>query len=763
MPAPPAVSLHLARARRAAGRAARGTRRTLETHPNLVWLASSAAAGLAAVWLVAAAFAGQPSTEALFTLGDTAQATVILDRDDAPAFTIFREQRLDVSLADVAPQLVQAILAIEDWRFLQHGGIDLRRVAGAAVSNLRQGRLAEGGSTLTQQLARQGFLGREKTVSRKLKEAVLALRIEQVYSKTEILELYLNRMYFGAGLYGVQAASLGYFGRPARELDLAQAALLAGLVQAPSAYAPTASPLRAVERRNVVLARMLEVGVIDQTAFEAARQAPLDLRSTLRAADVSADYFREAVRQELVERLGADLVYAGGLTVHTTLDLAMQRAAEVEVARALEDIEAGGDDDPLQAALVALDPRTGEVRAMVGGRDFSESPFNRVTQARRQPGSAFKPFVYAAALEQGVSPATLITGLDEPVQTRQGAWVPADDHDGADVLTMRAALRESSNRAAVRMLQHVGVARAVRQAEDLGLGSLPAVPSLALGTGEVSLLAMTRAFAAFANQGVLQVPTLIRRVVDADGRVLFEHSPEPTRGVSAATAFQISSMLGDVIDAGTAAQARALGFSRPAAGKTGTTDAYHDAWFVGYTPYLATGVWIGHDQPRPIAANGYASRLAVPLWARFMLDATRDDPAHTFTPPAGVVPVRICQLSGGRATGACAEHAATEYFVHGTEPLGYCPLHGRFGFWDRLFGRAPDPSPMDFGTPRADLALEPAPAPALTVMPAPQIGPAPGAAPAAIRPTPEPIREALPDGQRERRRPAPSTPGTLGR
>jgi 1A family penicillin-binding protein len=743
MPTPSSWRPRLTRALVVGGRVARRAHRALAAHPNRVWLASSAVAGLAAAWLVAAAFAGQPSTAALFRLGETAQATVVLDRDEVPAFTIFREQRLDVPLAEVSPHLVQAVLAIEDWRFLQHRGIDLRRVAGAAVSNLRQGRFAEGGSTLTQQLARQGFLTREKTLARKLKEAVLAVRLEQAYTKAEILELYLNRVYFGAGLYGVEAAALGYFGRPASEVTLAEAALLAGLVQAPSAYAPTASPARAVERRNIVLARMHEVGIIDDAAFDAALQAPLVLRNTLSAADVSADYFREAVRQELVERLGADLVYAGGLTVHTTLDVEMQRAAELQVARALDDIGGAAEGDPLQAALVALDPATGEVRAMVGGRDFGESPFNRVTQARRQPGSAFKPFVYAAALERGFSPATLISGLDEPVQTRQGAWVPADDHDGADALTMRVALRDSSNRAASRMLQRVGVEHAVQQAAQLGLGALPAVPSLALGTGEVSLLAMTRAFAAFANAGVLKAPTLIRRVEDADGRVLFEHRAQPARAMSPATAFQISSMLSDVIDAGTARQARVLGFSRPAAGKTGTTDAYHDAWFVGYTPYLTAGVWIGYDQPRPIAANGYASRLAVPLWSRFMIDATQHDPPHGFAPPADVVPVRICQLSGGRANRECGEHATTEYFVRGTEPLGYCPWHGRHGFWDQLFGRVASP-----GRTWPD---EPWPDDEGQVTPQ-----TPDRAPAPPDDPPGPAAPARP-------RPVPATPGTLFR
>jgi membrane carboxypeptidase/penicillin-binding protein len=511
---------------------------------------------------------------------------------------------------------------------------------------------------------------------------------------------------FGAGLYGVEAAARGYFGVPAADLCLAEAALLAGLVKAPSAYAPTAFPERAMDRRNLVLRLMREVDAIDEPTYAAARGEPLQLSNSLGAEDVMADYYREAVRQALVERLGADRVYAGGLTVYTTLDVDMQRAAEREVTRALKAIErsaapTGDSEGPLQAALVALDPRTGEVRAMVGGRDFGESPFNRATQTRRQPGSAFKPVVYAAALEHGLSSATLIAHLDAPVATRQGGWVPDDEHGEASVLSMREALRNSSNRAAVQMMQRVGVTDTVDQARRLGLDGLPAVPSLALGTGEVTLLAMTRAFATFANQGLGIEPTLIRRVESSDGRLLFEEHPSPVRIVSSATAFLLTSMLGDVLDSGTARQARELGFFRPAAGKTGTTDAYHDAWFAGYTPYLVTGVWIGYDQPRLIADNGYASRLAVPLWTRFMAQATEGDPPHGFTAPSDVVPVRICRLSGDRANPECGSvevlgedgwpHseslAVTEYFVLGREPLAYCPLHGGHRRWESPLGR----------------------------------------------------------------------------
>jgi penicillin-binding protein 1A len=384
--------------------------------------------------------------------------------------------------------------------------------------------------------------------------------------------------------------------------------------------------------------------------------------------------------------------------VYTTLDLEVQKAAEAEVMRAVSEIEGRqaqrrrkpgpANDPPLQAALVALDPHTGEIRAMVGGRSFDESRFNRATQARRQAGSAFKPFVYAAALERGYTPASLINALDTPVMTLQGAWVP-DDHSTSTEMTMRAALRASSNRAAVQMLQNIGIPAAVRAAERMGLGSVPAVPSLALGSGEVTLLSMTAAYATFANGGMRPEPILIRRVETTEGEVLFTAAPRAERAVTEATAFLMTTMMADVVDGGTGWQARNVGFTLPAAGKTGTTNDYRDAWFVGYTPHLAAGVWVGYDQPRTIIGQGYAGTLAVPLWGRFMAAATRHDKADAFKAPRNVSSATICRLSGKLATGGCGDVetvddngrrtrgsvAYTEYFVRGTEPVEYCPFH----------------------------------------------------------------------------------------
>jgi membrane carboxypeptidase/penicillin-binding protein len=326
---------------------------------------------------------------------------------------------------------------------------------------------------------------------------------------------------------------------------------------------------------------------------------------------------------------------------------------------------------------------------MIGGRDFDESHFNRAVQARRQPGSAFKPFVYAAALESGYTPATVLDHLDDPIATAQGEWRPADGHSTDSAMTLRTGLRTSSNRAAVQLLQKVGIPRTVEYARSMGVGDVPGVPSLALGSGEVTLEAMTAAYGAFANRGQVPKPILIRRVEDRDGRMLYDEQPSTKRAISETTAFLMSTMLADVVNFGTAAGARRLGFALPAAGKTGTTNDFNDAWFIGYTPTLVAGVWVGFDQPHTIIPRGFAAEVAVPMWARFMKLATRGDQPRWFDPPPGLTAARVCRLTGHLATDACqnvdviasdgqVSHRSmvyTEYFVAGTEPTSYCEAH----------------------------------------------------------------------------------------
>jgi penicillin-binding protein 1A len=451
------------------------------------------------------------------------------------------------------------------------------------------------------------------------------------------------------------------------------------------------------------------------------------------------------VRLELIDRFGRERVYQSGLRVYTTIDVEMQKAAEAAVAKTLDELEQrrvatltarkqsfAPEDAPLQAAVVAIDPRSGAVRALVGGRSFADSRFNRAMQAKRQPGSAFKTFVYAAALEAGYTPATLIEDLDAPIDTLQGAWTPEDGHADAAEMTMRAALRISSNRAAVKMLEMIGPPAAVSYAAKLGLPGLPAVPSLALGSGEVTLFDMTSAYGAFAADGQWHKPSLVRRVEDLDGTVLYTAEDIAVQAVKPDTAFLMTSMLQEVIDGGTAWKARQLGFRLPAAGKTGTTNDYRDAWFVGYTKSLVSGVWVGYDTPKPILPGAaYAADVAVPLWARFMAPATAKDQPEYFNAPRGVVAVQICRLSGKRPAGGCdavpvtledgghteQSMIRTEYFAAGTEPEDSCHLHvgrsllGRFANWVTASG-----GQTARGAGTADAAEEPVAAPPVAPM-----------------------------------------------
>jgi penicillin-binding protein 1A len=721
-------------------------------------------AGVAA-WFSFDITAGLPRRDAIAGLGDMAQATTLFDAHDRHAFTIFKEQRIEFPLAKMSPNLIKAVISVEDQRFYDHSGVDAIRVAGAVLRNLEAGRRAEGGSTITQQLARLSFLTRDKTYRRKLKEIILASYIEGEYQKNDILEMYLNKVYFGDGLYGVEAAARGYLAKSASDLTVDEAALLAGLIQSPSAYAPTGNLDRALARRAVVLQTMVSSGVIDAKTAEQARTAPVKLVNGLEVSESSGLYFKETVRRELVEKFGWPRVSQGGLRVYTTIDMDLQREAESLVEKSLQEIESrksfphpprakvarvkeGEAPDYLQGALVALDPKTGYVRALVGGRDFNESRFNRAIQAKRQAGSAFKPFVYAAAIESGQSPASVISRLNDPILTAQGEWVPEDEHSEADSMTLRTALRTSSNRAAVQLLNTVGIRTAVDYAKKLNVGTPPSVPSLALGAGEVTLSSMTAAYGAFANGGIVRRPVLIRRVEDSDGKVLFNDPGKSDRAVSEATAFLMASMLQDVINAGTAYRARQNGFMLPAAGKTGTTNDYNDAWFVGFTPKLVTGVWIGFDQPKTIIRNGYAGEIAVPLWGSFMKVATKDDKSEWLARPAAVTSANVCRISGKLPNSGC-DHVEvinrdgvvetrsmiyTEYFVKGTQPTTLCPLHESRSFMDAIagvFGKDSGPPPVPVGaaglptTPSAP-PERPSSAPAAAQHPAaPTVSPSP--------------------------------------
>lgn len=697
--------------------------------------------------------AGTPRASEIRSLAHLSRATTVYDVNGQSAFTIFTERRIEVPLSAISPNVIQAVLAIEDQRFYDHAGIDVWRIGGAMINNLRKRDRSQGGSTITQQLARKSFLTDDKTFRRKLKEMLLATRIERQFTKDQILELYLNKVYFGDGYYGIEAAATGYFGKSARDVSVEEAALLAGLIQLPSAYAPTSHLDRATARRNVVLRQMVAAGVLDRAAGTQLEKSKVSLVDGF-GHEHTGQYFKNHIVRILVEKFGWETVSRGGLKVYATLDMKAQAAADAVLAKGLADAEklpgfkhprrgdprtmrAGQAPDYLQGAIVALDPRTGEVRAMTGGRDFDESQFNRAVQADRQAGSAFKPFVYAAAIDSGLTPATLLTNLDDPMMLPDGAWLPEDAHLKSTVMTVRAGLRTSSNRAALQVLRSVGIPRAVSYAERMGLEA-PAVPSLVLGAGDVTALSMASAYGVFANGGWLRPPVFIKRVEDSDGRVIYRDESKGRQALSEETSFLMAQMLADVINAGTGSRARQAGFTFPAAGKTGTTNDYRDAWFIGFTPTLVTSVWVGFDQPKTIMPGGYASALAVPIWGRFMQQAATTN-GGWIRRPDGIVVTEICRLSGGLPTEGCRHaysedgmlsdksYVGTEYFRRGTEPTSFCPIHVETGsLIDRMRSFLGTSRPAPPATrPILDAGIAPAVPAAPRPIPVPQVRPGP--------------------------------------
>jgi 1A family penicillin-binding protein len=617
------------------------------------------------------------------------QTTLIYDSKDRVISALYKEHRIPVMLEQMSEPLVKAVIATEDKRFYEHNGIDIKRISAAWIANLRRGRIVQGASTITQQFVRAAVLDdHAKTYTRKFREAWLSHRLEAKYGKNAILQAYLNHVYFGEGYYGVEAASLGYFGKHASDLNAAEGATLASLINKPSGWGIRKDPTRIRERRDWVLREMYQSGYLDAAAFGSSVATPVSstlasdqLRAQMDPANAAiGPYFSQMVHELLFQQFGVDRALTGGLRVYTTLDSDVQRFAEQSVAKRLAELDKKkAGTGPLQAALVAIDPSTGSVRAMVGGRDFAESPFNRATDAKRQPGSAFKPFVFAAALEAGYSPGTTIDALDQYVPSAQGAYLPGGEHE-AESMTLRSALVHSSNRAAVHLLQLVGFGPTIDLANRVGLDSMPAVPSLALGTGEVSLLNLTSAYTAFANNGVLQPPVFVTRIEDAQGRVIYRGESVGRRVLSESTAYLMASMLADVVDHGTGYSARQSGFGLPAGGKTGTTGDYADAWFVGFTPHLAAGVWVGFDRPQEIINRGFAAVVAVPAWAGFMKAATTSDKPEWLQVPSGVSHIRRCKESGGLANEYCelAGEAADDYVSIGRTPE-ICTLHSATG------------------------------------------------------------------------------------
>jgi penicillin-binding protein 1A len=637
-----------------------------------------------------------PKPEQLTTYQSPVKTTVY-DSKGRVLHEFYKENRSPARLNAIPRHLINATLSTEDRNFYHHWGVDLWGVGRAAVTNVLQMRKAEGGSTITQQLARNLFLTHERTLSRKLKEIALAVEIERAYSKNQILEMYFNQIYFGEGAYGVEAAAKTFFGKPLGELTLPESALLAGLPANPSFYSPRRRPAAARQRRGKVLRNMLATHAITQVEFDHAINSPLGV-TTSRYLNDRAAYFTEMVRQHLDELYGANTVYEGGLKVYTTLDMDLQQAAERALEHQLSNLEKelklkntpanftppsaeasrGGQITPyLQGAMIAVDPRTGYIRALIGGRDWSHSNFNRATQARRQPGSAFKPFVYVAAMDNGFRPTDIV--VDEPVSFPGGdgkLYQPGNyDRTFRGPVTLRYALQMSINIPAIKLLRKVGTSLVASYARRMGIKSpLGQNLSLALGSSEVSLLELTSAYGVFANRGIRNEPLFILKVEDKNGNVIEKNSPRPTEVLSEETAGVMTSMLQSVMDHGTGAPARTMGFVLPAAGKTGTMDDYVDAWFLGYTPSLVAGVWVGFDQKRSIGPGMTGAKAALPAWTEFMIAATRGRPVEDFPIAAGTVTRQVCAETGMLATQNCP-NLTTEQFQSGLEPTELCTTH----------------------------------------------------------------------------------------
>ncbi len=723
--------------------------------------------------------------------------TEIYSDDEEVIGRFWEEKRIVVSLEGLPKHLIQAFVAAEDSRFFEHEGLDILGIIRAFFKNLAAGKVEQGGSTITQQVTKSLLLkNSEKTYRRKAREAILSIQLERAFSKEKILFLYLNQMYLGQGTYGVEAAARTYFGKSAKDLDLAQSALLAGLPQAPARYSPVSHFDRAKARQKYVLERMRAEGYISNKQFNQALEIPLEIKTETENTFAKAPYFTEHVRRYLLKKYGKDLLYRGGLKVYTTVDLDMQVKAREALGKGLAELdkregyrgplrhlrseENNGymmgalqrpadsffqigsvveglvldvDDEkgeasvwvggiigrlPLsgmkwarrpnpeiayynarvkrpstvlkrgdvilvgleeklsapagrtgfswelsleqtpevQGALLCMVPEIGEVRAMVGGRDFASSQFNRAIQSNRQPGSAFKPIIYAAALDKGMSPAKII--MDAPIISgsvtgdEDEVWKPKNYKEKFFGPTLfRTGLIESRNVITVKILKDIGVDYTVQYAKKMGLESdLNPDLSLALGSSGVSLLELTRAYAVFANGGLLVKPIFIKRIVDRGGRVIEENQPEDQRVISKETAYVMTDLMKAVIQEGTGWRIKAL--KRPAAGKTGTTNNLWDAWFMGYTPDLVTGVWVGYDDRKAMGKGETGSRAASPIWLYFMSEVLKDRPEVDFKAPEGVVFAKIDEKTGLLA-GVHSEKAVFQTFKEGTEPREYSP------------------------------------------------------------------------------------------
>ncbi len=650
-------------------------------------------------------------------------ASLIMDRNGAQIGKIFIQNRNPVALYDISPFMVKAVIAAEDNKFYEHDGVDYMGILRAAIANYRNGRISQGASTVTQQVARNSFELRERTYKRKFAEMFLANRIEKNFSKDQIMEFYLNRVYFGSGFYGVDAAARGYFGRPAKDLDAGQAAMLAGLLKSPQALSPWNNKEAATQARDFVLRRMRELRFIKREQHDDFVQRPLLVQKRTNPFKVS--YAMDVIRQQAIAALGFDRAMNGGFRIETTLDSGMQRAAESSVREVLarvektpgykhitfdayrgfsktieEQINAGNmaikmpEPKYLQGAVVALENSSGAILALVGGRDFKHSEYNRATQAKRPLGTAFTPFVFAAAYQKGIFPGEIVedacldnrfvmVGGDSGILGEWGVERADNEYEGP--MTTREALAKGKNAATVRLGLQIGVDPVKKVSEAAGIGSpLRDYANAFLGSSEASLDEATLAYTVFPNGGLrAKQPFIIRRISDPEGRTVFQSKADMVPALSPEAAFQVNAGLQDALRYGTGAPAYGeLELKEmPAGGKTGTAYGFTDTYFFGYNSAVTCGVWVGFDRPTTIFRGAFGKDLALPIWVKVMNVATQDFPAVAFPKPETLKPVEICRTSGLLATPQCPRISGrpmsyTEWATDVQLPTTKCDVHG---------------------------------------------------------------------------------------
>src|SRR5438128_2764737 len=664
---------------------------------KITLLAAVAAVGLA-VFLFYGAWA---QTFDMKKVGEMPERNTVFDVDGKIYSRLAGANRLKVSLSEVSPLFIAAVLAREDARFYDDGGIECRGILRALVHVILSGSAKEGASSITQQLARNSLLLGGRTISRKLLEAMVALRVERDFTKQQILELYVNRIYFGSGCYGVETASQAYFGKSASQLNLPEAALLAGLIRSTNRFSPLKNPEGAAIQRNAVLDRMVELKRISAAQAEPAKIAKVTSHPK-RMLQIQENYAMDAVQRDLNLLLTQDQIDNGGLYIYTTLDPTVQNAAQQALETQLTKIERqsnfhhllkanyqppeNGDDSAmpyLEGAVVAIDNASGGIRALVGGRDYSQSKFNRaLSPANRQVGSAFKPFVYTVAFTQGLLPGASIS--DGPIQPGEidgaGNWSPGNsDGTYVGIEPCSYGLINSRNTMSVRVGQFAGLDTVQKVATTLNLGeNIPRGPAIYIGSFETNLKDLTAAYTVFPNAGLRKQAYIIERIDDPEHRPIYRAAHISAPALDPSAAWMTSQVMEEVLTRGTAASARSLGFKLPAAGKTGTTNDYKDAWFVGYTTTLTCGVWVGFDQPTTIIPHGYGAALALPVWTQVMNKASQHYPAEQLQPTMPIQHATVCSISNQLATTGCMG-ASTAYDIDLPDdklPTAACQVHG---------------------------------------------------------------------------------------